>query len=280
MSRRRFGALGAAGAATTLAACNGMDAATARGEDGATGLTETDITITTADGTMDAVMIAPTTGKHPAVIMWPDIAGLREAKKMMARRTASEGYTVLIANPYYRDAPAPQFEDFADWASNGGWDKVTPWRAKLTAEAIMRDTKSLVAWLDAQDSVDTAKGIGAEGYCMGGPFTVWSSAAEPSRVKAAASFHGGGLTTDKPMSPHKVLGQATASYLIAVAQNDDAKDPQSKVTFAEAAEAAERSALVDVYTADHGWTVLDSPAYDKAEAERAYAAKMALYGAM
>ncbi len=280
VSRRQFGAIGAVGAATTLAACSGMETASAGDADSAAALTETAVSITTADGTMDAVLIAPAAGKYPAVILWPDIAGLRDAKKMMARRTAAEGYAVLIANPYYRDVPAPQFADFADFVSNGGWEKVGPWRAKLDAEAIMRDTKSLVAWLDAQGSVDTAKGVGTEGYCMGGPFTVWSSAAEPTRVKAAASFHGGGLATDKPMSPHKVLGGATASYLIAVAQNDDAKDPQTKVTFGDAARAAGRAAEVEVYAADHGWTVLDSPVYNKAEAERAYAAKMALYGAM
>ncbi|WP_114521495.1 dienelactone hydrolase family protein [Altererythrobacter sp. ZODW24] len=280
VNRRQFGAIGAVGAATTLAACSGVESASADDASGEASLTETPVSITTADGTMDAVLIHPASGKHPAVILWPDIASLRDAKKMMARRTAAEGYTVLIANPYYRDAPAPQFADFADFAGNGGWDKVTPWREKLNAEAIMRDTNSLVAWLDAQDSVDTAKGIGTEGYCMGGPFTVWSTAAEPTRVKAAASFHGGGLATDSEMSPHKLLGTATASYLIAVAQNDDAKDPVSKVTFGDAAKAAGRAAEVEVYAADHGWTVLDSPVYEKAEAERAYAAKVALYGAM
>ncbi len=284
VNRRQFGAIGAAGAATTLAACSGVEGVSAGDADSEPSLTEAAVSITTADGTMDAVLIHPASGPknegYPAVIMWPDIAGLRDAKKMMARRTAAEGYTVLIANPYYRDAPAPQFADFADFGGNGGWDKVTPWREKLNAEAIMRDTNTLVAWLDTQDSVDTAKGIGTEGYCMGGPFTVWSAAAEPARVKAAASFHGGGLVTDAAMSPHKLLGTSTASYLIAVGQNDDAKDPQTKATFAEAAKAAGRDAIVDVYAADHGWTVPDSPVYDKAEAERAYAAKMVLYGGL
>ncbi len=277
INRRQFGAVSAAGAAVTLAACAGVDPGAGQG-DGA--LKEDSVTITTADGTMDAFFVRPAKGKHRAVICWPDIASLRDAFMMMARRTAAEGYAVLVVNPYYRDLPAPQFADFPDFISSGGFQKVGPWRAKLTAEAIMRDAKSIVSWLDRQSEVDTKRGIGTEGYCMGGPFTVWSAAAVPARVAGAASFHGGGLAVDSPMSPHALLGTARASFLIGVARNDDAKDPETKVTFKAAAVAAGRAAEVEVYQADHGWTVIDSPVYDKPEAERAYARKLALYGKM
>lgn len=269
ISRRQFGAMGAA---VTLAACTGMDAATASEE----GLTESNVTIETPDGMVDAFFVHPASGKHPAVICWPDIAGLRDAKMMMARRTAAEGYAVLVVNPYYRDSKAPQFADFAEFRA-GGWDKVGPWRARLTAEAITSDATALIAWLDAQGSVDTARGIGTEGYCMGGPFTVWTAAAVPSRVGAAASFHGGGLVGDKPTSPINLLAASKASHLIAIARNDDANAPDEKDQLKAAAGQAGTPAQIEVYAGDHGWTVLDSPAYAREAAEKAYADKMTLY---
>jgi carboxymethylenebutenolidase len=178
---------------------------------------------------MDAFMVQPASGKHPAVILWPDIASIRESKRNIARKLASAGYAVLVVNPYYRDVAGEQFADFADFIADGGFQKVGPWRGKLNAQAIMSDTTAIVGWLDQQPGVDTARGIGTQGYCMGGPFTVWSAAAVPSRIKAAASFHGGGLVRpDNPMSPHALLGKIKASLLIAVAQDDDAKAPPTR----------------------------------------------------
>ncbi len=272
LNRRQFGAIGAMGAAATLAACTRIN----NGAPSEGGLTESNVTIETPDGTIDAFFVHPASGKHPAVICWPDIASLRDAFKMMARRTAAEGFAVLVVNPYYRDSRAPQFADFAEFRANG-WDKVSPWRAKLTAQPIMSDAKALVGWLDTQSSVDTARGIGTEGYCMGGPFTVWTAAAVPGRVGAAASFHGGGLVGDSPTSPINLLGSTKASYLIAIAQNDDAKAPDEKDKLKAKAAATGTPAQVEVFAGDHGWTVLDSPAYAKEAAEKAYADKMALY---
>jgi len=196
----------------------------------------------------------------------------------MARRLAAEGYAVLVANPYYRDVPAPQFSDFADFAGNGGFQKVGPWRAKLTAEAIMADAAALVAWLGGQAAADAAKGIGTQGYCMGGPFTVWSAAGSGGRIAAAASFHGGGLVGEDPKAPVNLLDDAAGtSYLFAIAQNDDAKSPTDKDMLRKAADVAGAKAEVEVYAADHGWTVPDSPAYDQPEAERAWTRLLALY---
>jgi carboxymethylenebutenolidase len=266
LTRRDFAATGALAG---LAACTSM-------ETGTPSLTETMVSIPTPDGTMDAFFVHPAK-PAPAVILWPDIAGLREAKKAMARRLAGSGYAVLVANPYYRDVAAPQFADFADFQAQKGFEKVGPWRAKATAPAaINRDAKALVAWLDSQRAVNRNKGIGNQGYCMGGAYTIYSAAAVPARVKAAASFHGGGLATDKPDSPHLML-QPGHHYLIAIAQNDDAKQPEAKTILRAAADKLGANAEIEVYPADHGWCVPDSPVYNQVQAERAWERLLALY---
>jgi carboxymethylenebutenolidase len=275
ISRRQFGALSGAAA---LAACA---SGTSESKASVTaGLKEQGVSFATPDGTMDGVMVQPDTGKHPAVILWPDIAGIREAKRNIARTLAGAGYAVLVVNPYYRDVAGEQFADFAAFIADGGFGKVGPWRGKLNAEAIMRDAAATVAWLDQQAGVDTARGIGTQGYCMGGPFTVWSAAAVPGRIKAAASFHGGGLVRpDAAMSPHKLLEKVDASMLIAVAKDDDAKAPADKTTFAESAKVAGVEAKVEVYAGDHGWMVPDSPSFNAAAAAKGEADLLALYGA-
>ena len=276
ISRRQFGAL--TGAAALAACASGETESVAQNP--LPGLKERGVNFPTADGTLDGFFVQPETGNHPAVILWPDIASIREAKRNIARKLAQAGYAVLVVNPYYRDVTGQQFADFASFIAGGGFQKVGPWRKKLDAAAIMRDATAIVDWLDRQEGVDQAQGIGTQGYCMGGPFTIWSAAAVPSRIKAAASFHGGGLVRpDNPMSPHMVLDKVDASLLIAVAQDDDAEAPADKTTFAEAAEAAKVGAVVTVYPGDHGWMVADSPAYDATAAARGEADLKALYAA-
>ena len=269
VSRREFGAMGAMAA---LAACASVEAEAQQG-----GLTETDASFAAPGGTMDAVFIHPASGKHPAVILWPDIAGIREAKKIMARRLAAAGYSVLVPNPYYRSLPAPQFADFDAWRSGGGMQKVGPWMAQNTPAAIAETTRAVVAWLDQQGSVDTGKGVGVQGYCMTGSWTIRGAAAVPSRIRGAASFHGGGLVSDAPDSPHQLFDESRAAHLIAIARNDDAQQPTHKEILKAAAAAANRPAEIEVYDADHGWTVPDSPSYDQAEADRAWARLLNLY---
>ena len=269
VSRREFGAMGAMAA---LAACASVEAEAQQG-----GLTETDASFAAPGGTMDAVFIHPASGKHPAVILWPDIAGIREAKKIMARRLAAAGYSVLVPNPYYRSLPAPQFADFDAWRSGGGMQKVGPWMAQNTPAAIAETTRAVVAWLDQQGSVDTGKGVGVQGYCMTGSWTIRGAAAVPSRIRAAASFHGGGLVGEAPDSPHLLFDESRAAHLIAIARNDDAQQPTHKDILKAAAAAANRPAEIEVYDADHGWTVPDSPSYDQAEADRAWARLLNLY---
>ncbi|MGZ3235557.1 MAG: dienelactone hydrolase family protein, partial [Croceibacterium sp.] len=212
------------------------------------------------------------------VIMWPDIASLRDAFKVMARRLASAGYSVIVPNPFYRDAPAPQFADFDAFRKDDGFKKVGPWMAHNTPDAVAETSKAVVAWLDKQPSVDTKRGVGVQGYCMSGSWTVRTAAAVPGRVRAGGSFHGGnGWVTDTADSPAKLFGQTKASYLICVAQNDDKQKPDVKDAIKAAADAAKRPSTVEVYHADHGWTVPDSPVYNEGEANRAWTNLLALY---
>lgn len=272
-NRRQFAVMSGSAAlmACTATGSGPMSAA-------ATGLVENSVLIDTADGTADAFFVHPASGKHPGVIFWPDVAGLREAKRMMARRLAEAGYAVLVVNPYYRDVRGEQFADFATFRSQEGFAKVKPWRDKLSSTTIMRDADALVRWLDGQEAVDTARPIGTQGYCMGGPFAVFSAAARPDRIGGAASFHGGGLVRDGVSSPHRLLTRTPETrYLLAIAQNDDAENPDHDDILRRSAREADVAAEVEVYAADHGWTVPDSPAYDQAEAERAWSRLQALY---
>ena len=272
VNRRQFGSLGAvAGLGAAFAPW-----ATACAQ-GASGLTESDVKFDAPGGTLDGFFVHPAEGKHPAVILWPDIAGLRDAKKVMARRLASDGYSVLVPNPFYRSAPAPQFKDFDDFRTQGGFQKVGPWMQQNTPAALTETAKAVVAWLDQQASVDTSKGIGNQGYCMSGSWTIRTAAAVPDRVKAGASFHGGQMVGDAPDSPDKLLAKTQASYLIAIAKNDDAQNPTHKDILKQAAEAAGRPAEIEVYGGDHGWTVPDSPVYNQAEADRAWERLLNLY---
>jgi carboxymethylenebutenolidase len=269
-SRRQFAATGAA---VAVAACSvGTSEASTRR------LRERTVTFATPDGTMDAFFVHPARGRHPAVILWPDIAGLRDAYKTMARRLAESGYAVLAVNHYYRSQPAPILTAMADWRTPAGQAKLQPMIAQLSPDGTVRDARAAVAFLDAQRAVNTRRGIGTCGYCMGGPFTVRSAWAVPGRVKAAASFHGGGLVTDQPTSPHQLLAATQASYLIAIAQNDDARAPADKDTFRAAAAAAGRPAEVEVYPADHGWCTIDAPIYNQVQADRAWGRMLDLFG--
>ena len=274
-NRRQFAVMTGSAA---LAACTAPGIG--RTATAASGLVENMVFIDTPDGDADAFFVHPADGKHPAVILWPDIAGLREVKRMMARRLAEAGYAVLVVNPYYRDVVGEQFADFAAFLAADGFAAVRPWRERLDAPAIGRDAAALVTWLDGQTSVDVSRPVGTQGYCMGGPFTVWSAAARPDRIGAAASFHGGGLVRDGADSPHRLMSRTPDTrYLVAIAQDDDAESPGHDDTLRAAASAAGVGAEIEVYAADHGWTVPDSPAYDRAEAERAWARLLATYEA-
>ena len=249
---------------------------------------ETSVEIKTADGVCDAAFIHPASGSHPAVLVWPDAFGLRPSMRDIARRMASEGYAVLVPNPFYRLAKAPVIADPASFSFQNPADmaKLQPLMASATAQGVPeKDAVAYIAFLDAQPSANKTKKIGTQGYCMGGPRVVRTAAAFPDRIGAGASFHGGGLVTAAPTSPHLLAPKIKARMYIAVAANDDARQPEAKDKLREAFAAAKVPAEVEVFPeAQHGWCVPDmpkqangQPIYSKPDAERAWAKLVALY---
>ena len=234
-------------------------------------VSERDVEITTADGKADAYFVHPATGKHPAVLIWPDIMGLRPAFRQMAKRLAESGYAVLCVNPFYRQAKSPVVapgESFQDPAIRA---KLLPMAIALTPATNVTDATAFVQFLDAQPAVDRKRKIGTTGYCMGGPMVMRTAAALPKRIGAGASFHGGGLANDKPDSPHLLVPKMKARFLFAVAENDDARFPQEKELLRTAFANAKLPAEIEVYAgAMHGWCPPDGRAYNAAQAERAW----------
>ena len=241
-------------------------------------LTKSDVRVSTPDGEADCYFAHPATGKHPGVIVWPDILGLRPAFRDMGDRLAASGYAVLTVNPYYRRAQAPVVGEGASFRDQATREKVMPLARSLSPETNVTDAKAFVAFLDAQGAVDTSRPIGTTGYCMGGPITMRTAAAVPERIGAGASFHGGGLVTGTDNSPHLLVPTMRASYLFAIADNDDDRDPGAKGALREAFDAAGLDAEIEVYKgAQHGWCPPDSAVYSEEHAERAWARLLALF---
>ena len=237
-----------------------------------------DVIINTPDGPADAYFARPATGKHAAVLVWPDIMSLRPAFKMMANRLAKDGYAALVINPYYRSGKAPFIKPGDTFRTPGVREIVFPLRKTLTQATNRADTNRFIDWLDAQPSVDTSRKIGTTGYCMGGPMTMIAAAERADRIGAGASFHGGGLVTENDDSPHLLIPKMSASYLVAIADNDDQRAPEDKNTLRAAFDAAGRAAEIEVYKgAQHGWCPPDSHVYDEALANKAWEHKLALF---
>ena len=268
LTRRKFGqmALGAG----LAAALPGLSlAAETKGHD---------VEVKTPAGTADAFLVHPAKGKHPGVLVWPDIFGLRPAFKQMATRLAESGYAVLVVNPFYRTQRAPTAPEHPDFNDPATREKLMALKGTLSAETAQVDTKAFVSFLDQQRTVDTKRKIGATGYCMGGPLVMRTAAALPGRIGAGASFHGGGLVTDKSDSPHLLIPQMKAQFLIAIAENDDAKEPAAKDKLHDAFAQAKLPAEIEVYAGTrHGWCPTDSHVYDHDQAEKAWSRMLALF---
>ncbi|HJN97063.1 MAG: dienelactone hydrolase [Gammaproteobacteria bacterium] len=242
-------------------------------------ITEIDVEIRTADGVADCYFAYPSTGAHAAVLVWPDILGLRPAFREMGKRLARSGYAVLTAHPFYRDARSPVVKLGDSFGNPEVRNLVLPMAQNLNADTHFTDARAFVAWLDDQPQVDTNKGIGTTGYCMGGPMVMRTVAAVPDRLAAGATFHGGGLATNAPNSPHLLIPDTQAQMLHCVAQNDDDNNPEAKETLREAYAAARIQAEIEVYEdAMHGWCALDSMVYHQAQAERAWSRLLNLFG--
>ncbi|HXI32355.1 MAG TPA: dienelactone hydrolase family protein [Vicinamibacterales bacterium] len=252
-------------------------------------VTEKMVEIKMPDGVCDAAFIHPTTGSHPAVIIWPDAFGLRPSMRDIGKRIAAEGYAVLVPNPFYRVKKAPVIEDPSSFSFQNQADmaKLQPLMASINAAgAAEKDAPAFVGWLDTQPQVNKAKKIGTQGYCMGGALVVRTAATLPDRIGAGASFHGGGLVTANPNSPHLLAPKIKARMYFGVAKNDDERQPDAKDKLREAFAAAKVPAEIEVYPAQHGWCVADmpkqpngEPIYSKPDAEKAWTKLVALYKA-
>ena len=268
LTRRKFNAL-SAGAGLAMLLPRGADAQE---------VAEQDVEVTTPDGVADCYFVHPVSGSHPGVVVWPDILGLRPAFRQMGRRLAESGYSVLVVNPFYRSARAPVVPDGATFQDESVRNTVFPLYRQLSAETHITDARAFVDFLDSQAAVAPDRKMGTTGYCMGGPMTMRTAWARSDRIGAGASFHGGGLVTDRPDSPHLLVAEMDAHYLFAIAENDDEADPEAKNVLRETFAAAGLPAEIEVYDgALHGWCPPDSSVYNEAQAERAWSRLLALF---
>jgi carboxymethylenebutenolidase len=268
LTRRNFNA-SATGAALSMmlpSVANAMD------------IVDEDVVVETPDGLADCYFIRPAEGSHAAVIIWPDIKGIRPSFRMMGRRLAESGYSTLVVNPYYRTAKGEVIEDGESFGDPVVREKLMPHALSLSPETCVSDGRAFVKYLDAQPSVDTSRKIGTTGYCMTGSYTMRLAADMPDRIGAGGSFHGGGLASDDDNSPHLLAPQIKAGMLIAIAANDDENDPNAKVLLRKAFDDAGVDAEVEVYEgALHGWCTTDADVYNEAQAERAWSRLLVLF---
>ena len=264
VTRKQFGVMLGAGVAMLLPKVANAAA-----------VTESEVTITTPDGSADCYFVHPVSGAAPGVLIWPDIFGLRPAFRQMGKRLAESGYSVLVVNPFYRAKKAPT-------AEAGGAtpiQQVMPLARGLNETTHMTDAKAFVGWLDTQASVAKNRKIGTQGYCMGGPMAFRTAAAVPDRVGAVATFHGGGLVANAPNSPHLQAATSKAQFLVAIAESDDTKAPNDKTALKETFAKANLPAEIEVYAGTaHGWCPPDSTVYSEPQAEKAWGRLLALYG--
>jgi carboxymethylenebutenolidase len=268
LTRRRFGAWSLASGLTMM-----LPAVA-----GAVDVTETEIEIRTPDGVADAYFVRPSSGAHPGVLMWPDILGLRPAFRTMGKRLAQSGYSVLVPNPFYRSGKAPIVPEGASFDDDATRQKLMSLMGSLTPDVQVTDAKAYVGYLTGQSAVDRRRKLGTAGYCMGGPMTMRTAVTFPDRIGAGASFHGANLATDKPDSPHLLVPKMKAQYLIAIAENDDQRDPAAKNLLREAFAKAGLVAEIEVYAGTmHGWCALDNKVYNQEQAEKAWGRMLELF---
>lgn len=264
VTRKQFGMMLGAGIAMILPqVANAME------------VMESEVSVPTPDGTADCYFVHVASGTAPGVVVWPDIFGLRPAFRQMGKRLAQSGYSVLVVNPFYRTKKAPTAAEGAATPI----DQVRPLAQSLNEQTQMTDGKAFVGWLDEQSSVAKNRKVGTQGYCMGGPMAFRTAAAAPDRIGAVATFHGGGLVTDQPNSPHLQAAKSKAQFLIAIAANDDARSPNDKNVLKETFAKANLPAEIEVYAgAAHGWCPPDSHVYNEPQAEKAWGRLLVLYG--
>ena len=265
---------------TAAAAAGGVGTPAFADDPGTRPVTEKDVAVKTADGIADAALFMPVgKGKWPAVLMWPDILGLRPVFREMGKRLAAQGYVVLVPNPYYRTKKAPVVEGPFDFNSKDDMAKIMAFKAGLTDAMVDRDSAAYVTFLDTQPQTDKRRKAAVQGYCMSGPIAFRTAAVRPDRIGAVATFHPGALVNDKASSPHLLIPKSRAAYLVIIARNDAEKMPKEKPDLEASFRKARRPAKVEISSANHGWTVAGSQTYDEKEAERAWAELLPFYRA-
>ena len=262
------------------AAASGVPMPALAADPGAMRVTGRDVSIRTADGHADAALFHPVgRGRWPAVLMWPDILGLRPVFREMGRRLAAQGYVVLVPNPYYRVKKAPVVKGAFDFGSKDDMNRIMAFKNGLSDAMVDRDSDAFVSFLDRQPQTDSGRKAAVQGFCMSGPIAFRTAAARPERIGAVATFHPGALVTDTPSSPHLLIPSTRAAFLVLIARNDAERMPDEASTLRSAFAASHRDGVVEVYPANHGWTVAGSQTYDEQQAERAWAELLPFYRA-
>ncbi len=237
------------------------------------------VVITTADGECAAALHTPATGdSHPGVLMYPDAAGARETFAEMGDRLAGLGYTVLVPDIYYRDAPWEPFDAATVFTDPQERARLGALASQVTTERAIADAGAFLDFLLSRPEV-SGTAAGTTGYCMGGKLSLLAAAHHADKVAAAASFHGGNLAVeDDPDSPYRVAGRIRATVLVAAAEDDRSFPPEQYERLEKALTEGGVRHTMAVYPARHGFSVPDNDTYDVAAADRHWAALESLYG--
>ncbi|GAB2592221.1 dienelactone hydrolase family protein [Dyella jejuensis] len=240
----------------------------------------TDVTIKTRDGNCPASLFTPHggTGPWPGVVFFMDGLGIRPTLWEMGQHLADRGYTVLLPDLYYRAGhyePMVPAQVFADPAAR---EALMKFIGSLDRDRKVSDAGACIDFLSDCPQVKGDR-FGAVGYCMGGNVALVAAGAYPHRFAAIASFHGGGLATDQPDSPHRTLQGVTGRVYVAGADEDAHFTEQEKVLLEKSLAAAGVPHQVETYAgAHHGYAVPDHPAFNPQAAERHWQALFQLLG--
>jgi carboxymethylenebutenolidase len=236
-------------------------------------------TITTPDGTCPITLATPDgDGPWPGVVMYPDAGGARETFTQMATQLAGHGYAVLVPDVYYRTPGWEPFEMASVFTNPDERARLFRMIGTVTPDIMETDANAFFDHLQARPEVSGTR-FGTTGYCMGGRTSLIVAGRVPDRVAAAMSFHGGGLVTDDPTSPHLAADRIQAAVYVGGAANDASFTAEDAETLDKALTAAGVEHTVEIYPAGHGFAVPDNGPYDKAAADRHWTAMKDFFGA-
>lgn len=235
---------------------------------------ERHVAIKTSAGTADALLFVPPGGKPaPAVLLWADIGGLRPAIAEIGRKLAGEGYVVLAPNAFYRSVRL----DGSATSDAAPAIRMSEWRGAATDDAIAEDSRAYAAFLDGLPEVDRKARLGTAGYDVGSAYAFIAARSVPARIGAVAVFHPTATATTRANSPHLFVGQSRAAYYVALAGNDDQREPEDKGQYREEFAKAGLAGTVEVLAGNHGFALPDSPAHDDVSDRLSWARMSALF---